>query len=168
MTTRIFLFRIPKLGRKHTALTIFSLLIFLISFPLAAEVKPITESKEPAVNFIFRDRYFFKPKLKLAYDTRESEGFLFVREDRPDLNSKYAIVTGFDESMIETRSLNGALSASDINRYVKKNNKVGQFMKVPIKELALVKKKRGFRITILGRPSIILIFGACAGKHRRG
>jgi len=140
VTTRILPLRILKFGGTTARLISFLLLFSVFSLPLLAEVKPVTDSKEPAANYIFRDRFFLSPKLKLAYDVREPEGILIIKEERPDWDSKFSIITGFDGTMVESRPLRNLRLAKDINPSIKKNLKTSQYLKVPIKELNLVKK----------------------------
>ncbi len=180
MITRIFSIRIPKLGQKAAAPIFFCFLAFLISFPLFADVKPISDAEyaqktivkpvqepkppkpapaaksEPALqvsqlqpvdqaqetgpDYIFRDRFFLAPKMKLAYDTREPGGFLVINDNRADWDSKFAVITGFDSTTVESYPLQNIRFSKDIEPYIKKNSKSTQYLSVPIKALSLTKK----------------------------
>lgn len=133
-------FRIPKLSQKTAGLAFFISLAFLVSFPLVAEVKPLAEPKEPDSNFIFRDKFYLSPKMKLAYDTREPEGFLVISDNRTDWDSKFSVITGFDGTTVESRPLKNVRFSKDIEPYIKKNFKSTPYLKIPIKTLSLTKK----------------------------
>lgn len=188
--TRISPPRTPKFGPKAVGFISSFLLFSLFSLPLFAEVrpvmdyevkpvtqsetepaaksevKPIEKTEETGADYIFRDRFFLPPKLKLAYDVREPEGFLVVKEIRSDWDSQFSVITGFDETTTESRPIKGLRLARDINPYIKKNSKTDQYLKVPIKALALAKKdgspetlywvgNQSFRTLELAQASII-------------
>lgn len=115
--------------------------VFFSHSPIFSETLPVDQpvdlTKEPAVNFLLRDAFFISPDLKLKYNTYESEGFLFIRDMRPEMNSDFALVMGFDGGVIETRSLKGAHKIEEVQKWISNSVKSYNFMGVTIKSLSM-------------------------------
>jgi len=129
---------------KKTSLIVCTLsllaLLFSFSSPFSLHAEPEQVSKEPAINFILRDTFYFSPDLKIKYNTYESDGFLLIKEKRPDMNSKFSIVSGFDGAVLESLAMKNVNTIEEAHIYLKKNAKVTRFMNVMIKDLPLPKK----------------------------
>ncbi len=108
-----------------------------------AETPPPTQAaaqnlpKDPQINFLLRDTFYLPPLLKLKYNTYESNGLLLIKESRPDLNSDYAAVTGFDNSILETQALKNVHTPEDAQALFSRSSKTSNFMGVTIKELSI-------------------------------
>lgn len=108
-----------------------------ISAQVAVQEAPKDLPKEPAANFFLRDSFFLSPELKRKFATYESNDFILIRDMRPDLDSEFALITGFDAFVVETRALKDAKKIEDVNAFLKKSVKSQSFMGVRIKELAI-------------------------------
>ncbi len=93
--------------------------------------------QEPEINFLLRDQFFFSPDLKLKFNTYETDGFLFLKESRSDLNSEYSIITGFDNNLLETQALKDVKTVEEAKALIKRSAKLTTYMDVSIKTLSL-------------------------------
>ncbi len=119
-----------------------SLLIAFLIFSPASELfsAPLTPTQEPQVNFLFRDSFYASPTLKLKYDVYEANGFLLVRDSKRGGNSELAIVTGFQDPVLESRVLKNIRTIEDANKFLEKNTHKIIFERIPIRELPLITK----------------------------
>src|SRR3989338_1741245 len=101
---------------------------------------PPEAPQEPAVNYLFRDTFYAAPPLKLKYDVYESAGFLLVRESKRGANAELAVVTGFEDPILESRVLKNIRKIDDASRFLEKNTRKIFFERVPIRELPLIAK----------------------------
>src|SRR3989338_3731627 len=116
--------------------------IFTIAHLLAIHV-PFARaqaSQEPPVNFLFRDTFYAPPALKLKYDVYETVGFLLVRDNTRGRNSEFAVVTNFEDPVLESRVLKNIRSIDEANLFLDKNARKIFFERIPIKELPLIAK----------------------------
>ena len=93
-------------------------LIFLPAFDLFSD--PAEPSKEPPVNFLFRDSYYVSPTLKLKYDIYEVEGLLLVRESKRFWHSEFSIATSFHGPMLESRVLKNIHTIDEARAFLEK------------------------------------------------
>ncbi len=119
-----------------------SLLIAFLIFSPASELfsVPLPPTQEPQVNFLFRDSFYASPTLKLKYDVYEANGFLLVRDSKRGGNSELAIVTGFQDPILESRVLKNIRTVEDANKFLEKNTRKIIFERIPIRELPLISK----------------------------
>lgn len=106
-------------------------------FAQSSADQPITEPKS---NYILRDTFFLSPDLKIRFNTYEAEGFLLIKELRPDLNSEYGLVSGFENHVIETRALKDAKTIEDVSALLRRSVKTSYFMGVAIREVVFSAK----------------------------
>ncbi len=125
----------PKLIQLAPKFIILLLIFFSCPFSFAQEPNP-----EPAVNYLFRDSFYAPPTLKLKYDIYETAGFLLVRDKKRGGNSEFAIITNFDDPIIESRVLKNIRSIDAVNSFLEKNTHKIIFERIPIKEIPLVLK----------------------------
>ncbi|PIQ87488.1 MAG: hypothetical protein COV74_00525 [Candidatus Omnitrophica bacterium CG11_big_fil_rev_8_21_14_0_20_45_26] len=118
------------------------LTFFLIPFtlyfclPLTAGYAEDAASNQN-VQYLLRDSYFLSPELQFRFNTYSTEGFLLTGESRPNFNSDFSIVTGFEGSVIASQVLPHAHSIEDAQKIIAPNVKTHRFMDVMIKELAV-------------------------------
>ncbi len=122
-------------------LMLFLVTVFFI-FSSAFEIfaAPAIPAQEPQVNFLFRDSFYAPPKLKLRYDVYEANGFLLVRDKKRGGNSELAVVTGFQDPVLESRILKNIRTIDEANKFLEKNTHKIIFERIPIRELPLIAK----------------------------
>ena len=125
---------------KPIRLISFLLLTFLFYCSHLLFSAPPETSQEPAVNYLFRDTFYAAPPLKLKYDVYESGGFLLVRESKRGSNAELAVVTGFQDPILESRVLKNIRRVEDASAFLEKNMRKIFFERVPIRELPLISK----------------------------
>ena len=101
---------------------------------------PPEPTQEPSVNYLFRDSFYATPSLKLKYDVYETEGFLLVRDKKRGGNSEFAVVTGFQNPVLESRTLKNIRTIEDASTFLGKNTRKIFFERIPIRELPLIAK----------------------------
>lgn len=122
---------------KQLLLTLILLFfLFLFSPPSFAQEPP----PEPPINYLFRDSFYAPPTLKLKYDIYESTGFLLIRDKKRGGNSEFAVITNFDDPIIESRVLKNIRSIDAVGSYLEKNTRKIIFERIPIKEIPLIAK----------------------------
>ncbi|MBI4387516.1 MAG: hypothetical protein HY582_00530, partial [Candidatus Omnitrophica bacterium] len=141
---------VNKITNRAFLLLIVNALLFAISHFLYAQPEHQKSAQilpnEPEINFLLRDQFFLSPEAKFKFNTYETNGFLLVKEPRVDLNSDYALISGFDGSVLETRSLKDIKTVDQATELLKESIKTTYFMDVAIKE-ATVPLKDGTAIT---------------------
>lgn len=110
---------------------------FLNPLFISAQESSQTSSELPE-NFLLRDSFFLSPNQKIQFNTYESNGFLLIKESRPELNSDYAVITGFDGPILETRALRDVKTIDQANELLKRSVKIVNYEGVTIKEIPLM------------------------------
>ena len=95
--------------------------------------------QEPRVNYLFRDTFYASPDLKLKYDIYETADFLLVRGQERGPTGEFAVMTGFEGPVIESRVLKNVRTIEAANAFLEKNTRKIFFERVPIKELPLAR-----------------------------
>ncbi|MBI4395127.1 MAG: hypothetical protein HY583_02905, partial [Candidatus Omnitrophica bacterium] len=117
------------------------LILYFFSFPFKLLFSaPPDPSKEPQVNYLFRDTFYASPSLKLKYDVYEANGFLLIRESKRGSNTEFSVVTGFSDPVLEARILKNIRTIEAASAFLEKNTRKIFFERIPIKELPLIGK----------------------------
>ena len=125
--------------RNDVIVRILIILLFFSFSPHLFSAPPETP-QEPAVNYLFRDAFYAAPALKLKYDIYETSGFLLVRDSKRGGNSPFAVVTGFQNPILESRILKNIRTIENAGTFLEKNTRKIFFERIPIKELPLIAK----------------------------
>ncbi len=126
---------------RHRLIQLTPKLLVLLLIFLSAPFGFAQESaQEPQINFLFRDAFYAPPSVKLKYDIYESGGFLLIRDKKRGGNSEFAIITNFDDPIIESRVLKNVRSIDAANAFLEKNTRKIIFERIPIREVPLVLK----------------------------
>lgn len=123
---------------KLATISVFAFFFFILTPRLFSE--PPIPKQEPEANFLFRDSFYAPPKLKLRYDIYEANGFLLVRESKRGSNTEFAVVTGFQDPVLESRVLKNIRTVDDAKVFLEKNTRKIIFERIPIRELPLISK----------------------------
>jgi hypothetical protein len=121
---------------KHLRVILGATGFFLLSLGTVFAVS----SQEPSVNYLFRDSFYVPASLKLKYDIQEIAGFLLERDPKRGWNSQWSVVTGFQDPVLESRTLKNIRTASEAKTFLERNMRKIFFERVPIKELPLISK----------------------------
>jgi len=96
--------------------------------------------KEPPKPNLFAETFYLTAEQRLAYDVYDIDGFIFVKSPNPDLNTKYAVVTGFGGGAMKTRAIPNLQSLEEAKKWVSDNLKTEKFESVEIKKMSLGKE----------------------------
>lgn len=123
---------------RWTSVLVITSLSLLFFLPASQAQEP---NSEPSINYLFRDAFYAPPIVKLKYDIYETAGFLLIRDKKRGGNSEFAIITNFDDPIIESRVLKNVRSINAATSFLEKNTRKIIFERIPIKEIPLVSKE---------------------------
>ncbi len=96
---------------------------------------------EPPKPNAFAETFYLEPQQRQAYDVYDLDGFIFVKAPNRDLDTQYAIVTGFGGGAMKARAVPGLQTLDDAKKWTHDNLETAQFENVEIKKLRFGKKE---------------------------
>ena len=124
----------------------FSILLVLSIFTLTpfshvsfshAQSDPQTSELVPSK---FREAFYIPHGLRLKYSTYDCSEFIVTKQEEKDWNSFFAVITGFNDTILESRILKDIQTIDEAREYFEKYRKPIEYQGVLIQEVTLVDK----------------------------
>ncbi len=88
----------------------------------------------------FKDQFYMPHETRLKYATYDCLSFILTKQEVDDWNSFFSVVTGFDQSILETRILKDVQTVDEARDYFESNSKRIDYKGASILEVTLKKK----------------------------